>query len=42
MRAASGAHAVMIGRAALGQPWLVGDIASALRNAEPSRAETSA
>lgn len=35
MRAASGADAVMIGRAALGQPWLVGDIASALRNGEP-------
>jgi nifR3 family TIM-barrel protein len=28
----SGARAVMIGRAALGQPWLVGDIAYCLRN----------
>jgi nifR3 family TIM-barrel protein len=28
----SGAQAVMIGRAALGQPWLVGDIACFLRN----------
>jgi nifR3 family TIM-barrel protein len=31
MIALSGAHAVMIGRAALGQPWLVGDIAHALQ-----------
>jgi nifR3 family TIM-barrel protein len=30
MLALSGAHAVMVGRAALGQPWLVGDIAHAL------------
>jgi nifR3 family TIM-barrel protein len=30
MLAASGADAVMIGRAALGRPWLVGDIAHAL------------
>ena len=39
----SGADAVMIGRAALGQPWLVGDIAEFLRSgrrrASPSRAE---
>jgi len=32
MLAESGAQAVMIGRAALGQPWLVGDIAHFLRN----------
>jgi tRNA-dihydrouridine synthase B len=32
MLAQSGAQAVMIGRAALGQPWLVGDIAYFLRN----------
>ena len=31
MLAASGADAVMIGRAAIGQPWLVGAIAGALR-----------
>jgi nifR3 family TIM-barrel protein len=31
MLAQSGARAVMIGRAALGRPWLVGDIAHALR-----------
>ena len=30
----SGAQAVMIGRAALGQPWLVGDIAHFLRHGE--------
>ena len=40
MLAASGADAVMIGRAALGQPWLVGDIAHFLatgrRRAAPS------
>ena len=28
----SGAEAAMIGRAALGQPWLVGDIAYFLRS----------
>ncbi len=32
MLALSGARAVMVGRAALGQPWLVGDIAFFLRN----------
>ena len=31
MLAASGASAVMIGRAAIGRPWLVGDIGDALR-----------
>ncbi len=30
----SGAQAVMVGRAALGQPWLVGDIACFLRNGQ--------
>jgi nifR3 family TIM-barrel protein len=35
MIAQSGARAVMIGRAALGQPWLVGEIAHALENAAP-------
>ncbi|MEM7767443.1 MAG: tRNA-dihydrouridine synthase [Pseudomonadota bacterium] len=29
--AASGAHGVMVGRAALGQPWLVGEVDAALR-----------
>jgi tRNA-dihydrouridine synthase B len=32
MLARSGAQAVMIGRAALGRPWLVGDIAHVLRH----------
>ena len=32
MLAASGADAVMIGRAALGRPWLVGAVAAALRD----------
>lgn len=32
MLARSGARAAMIGRAALGQPWLIGDIAYFLRN----------
>ena len=32
----SGADAVMIGRAALGRPWLVGQIASALRTGLPA------
>ncbi|WP_374544703.1 tRNA dihydrouridine synthase DusB [Rhodoblastus sp.] len=32
----SGAKAVMIGRAALGQPWVVGEIASFLRNGRAS------
>lgn len=40
---ASGADAVMIGRAAVGRPWLVGQVASALRTGTagpgPSRAE---
>ena len=38
----SGAHGVMIGRAALGQPWLLGEIAANLRGASflrPGRAE---
>ncbi|WP_371824421.1 tRNA dihydrouridine synthase DusB [Methylocystis sp. MJC1] len=42
----SGADAVMVGRAAQGRPWLVGDIAHYLgagrRRAEPSPAERSA
>jgi tRNA-dihydrouridine synthase B len=41
MLAASGADGVMIGRSALGRPWLVGQIAKGLENgaagAEPSR-----
>lgn len=42
MIACSGAAAVMIGRAAIGRPWLVGDIAHALATGErrsPTRAE---
>jgi nifR3 family TIM-barrel protein len=43
MLAASGARAVMIGRAAIGAPWIVGGIARALRTGgplvEPSLAE---
>lgn len=38
----SGAHGVMIGRAALGQPWLLGEISASLRGAplvRPSRAK---
>jgi len=35
MLAASGAAAVMIGRAAIGAPWLVGAIAAALRTGAP-------
>ena len=38
----SGAHGVMIGRAAMGQPWLVGEVAAALEGkawAAPGRAE---
>ena len=35
MLALSGAKAVMIGRAALGQPWLVGDIAHELAHGSP-------
>ncbi|MBB38708.1 MAG: tRNA dihydrouridine synthase DusB [Hyphomonas sp.] len=38
----SGAHGVMVGRAAMGQPWLVGEIAAALGKAEwraPARTE---
>ncbi len=46
MLAVSGADAVMVGRAAQGRPWLVGDIAHFLatgrRRAEPSRAERGA
>ena len=34
MQAASGADAVMLGRAALGQPWLVGQIATLLRTGD--------
>jgi tRNA-dihydrouridine synthase B len=34
MRAASGADAVMIGRAALGQPWFVGEVAHYLASGE--------
>ena len=34
MLAASGAQAVMIGRAAMGRPWLVGEIAAALNGQE--------
>ncbi|WP_348628697.1 tRNA dihydrouridine synthase DusB [Methylovirgula sp. 4M-Z18] len=37
----SGADAVMVGRAAVGQPWLVGDIAHALRTGR-QRAQLSA
>ena len=43
--AASGAAGVMIGRAATGQPWLVGQVAAALAGlpvAEPARAEQAA
>lgn len=43
--AASGASAVMIGRAAVGRPWLVGSIAAALagrRHEEPGREERAA
>ncbi|KZC02916.1 putative tRNA-dihydrouridine synthase [Methylobacterium radiotolerans] len=42
---ASGAAGVMIGRAATGRPWLVGQVAAALAGrpaAEPSRAEQAA
>ena len=42
---ASGAAGVMIGRAATGRPWLVGQVAAALTGrpaAEPSRAEQAA
>ncbi|PPD45383.1 MAG: tRNA dihydrouridine synthase DusB [Methylocystis sp.] len=46
MLAASGADAVMVGRAAQGRPWLVGDIAHFLatgrRRAEPPLAERGA
>nr|WP_321362093.1 tRNA-dihydrouridine synthase [uncultured Hyphomonas sp.] len=38
----SGAHGVMVGRAAMGQPWLVGEISAALREAAwraPGRTE---
>lgn len=35
MLARSGADAVMIGRAAVGQPWLAGEIAAALAGLEP-------
>ena len=35
MLAASGARAVMIGRAAIGAPWLVGAIARALQTGAP-------
>ncbi len=46
MLAASGADAVMVGRAAQGRPWLVGDIAHYLatgrRRAEPSLPERGA
>jgi nifR3 family TIM-barrel protein len=38
----SGARAVMIGRAALGQPWLVGDIAYFLRHGEERAAPPAA
>ncbi len=40
MIAASGAAAVMIGRAAIGRPWLVGDIAHALRTGRERAAPT--
>ena len=36
MLAASGADAVMVGRAAVGRPWLVGAIAAALRGEVPA------
>lgn len=36
MLAASGADAVMVGRAAVGQPWLVGQIADRLRGHTPT------
>ena len=45
MREASGADAVMIGRAAIGRPWLVGQIAAGLEGRdwlEPSPAEKAA
>ena len=45
MIAASGADAVMIGRAAVGRPWLVGEIAAGLAGRpwrEPSAAEKAA
>ena len=38
MLEASGAAAVMVGRAAVGQPWLVGDIAHSLRTGAPRQA----
>ncbi len=38
MLKASGAHAVMIGRSAVGAPWRVGAIARALETGEPLRA----
>jgi tRNA-dihydrouridine synthase B len=38
----SGADGVMIGRAAMGQPWIVGDIAHFLRSGERRRAPTLA
>ncbi len=36
MVAASGAHAVMIGRAAVGRPWLIGAVAKALAEGAPT------
>jgi tRNA-dihydrouridine synthase B len=42
MLRASGADAVMIGRAAVGRPWLVGQIASALRGEVPPHASLAA
>ncbi len=42
MLAASGAAAVMIGRAAIGRPWLVGDIAHALRTGDERQAPSRA
>lgn len=41
MLAASGADAVMIGRAAMGQPWFVGDVARHLAKAPPQPASSA-
>src|SRR3712207_8406308 len=39
--ALSGARAVMVGRAAVGRPWLVGQIAAALQDRKSTRLNSS-